>query len=69
MFGITILAVGRAVLPWRRCFPEDAACIAYSAISLSVFQHDEVMEERRKIQEPGCHRTHVDRRIADSGEE
>jgi len=30
-----------------------------------VFSTDEVMEERRKIQEPGIH---VDRRMADSGE-
>ncbi len=33
-----------------------------------VFSADEVMEERRKIQEPGIHGIHVDRRIADSGE-
>jgi hypothetical protein len=33
-----------------------------------VFSNDEVMEERRQIQEPGVHGIHVDRRMADSGE-
>ena len=33
-----------------------------------VFSTHEVMEERRKIQEPGIFGIHVDRRIADSGE-
>ena len=33
-----------------------------------VFSTDEVMEERRKIQEPGIHGIHGDRRMADSGE-
>jgi hypothetical protein len=33
-----------------------------------VFSTDEVMEERRKIQEPGVHRTYLDRRQTDSGE-
>ena len=33
-----------------------------------VFIATEVMEERRKIQEPCIHGNHVDRRIADSGE-
>ena len=33
-----------------------------------VFSADEVMEERHKVQEPGIHGIHVDRRIADSGE-
>lgn len=33
-----------------------------------VFSTDEVMKERRKIQEPGIHGIHVDRRMADSGE-
>ena len=33
-----------------------------------VFSTDEVMEERRKIQEPGIDGFHVDRRTADSGE-
>jgi len=33
-----------------------------------VFSTDEVMEERRKIQEPGIHGINVDRRMADSGE-
>jgi hypothetical protein len=33
-----------------------------------VFSTDEVMEERRKIQEPGIHGIHLDRRMADSGE-
>jgi hypothetical protein len=33
-----------------------------------VFSTDEVMEERRKIQEPGIHGIRVDRRRADSGE-
>ena len=33
-----------------------------------VFGADEVMEERRKVQEPGMHGIYVDRRIADSGE-
>jgi hypothetical protein len=33
-----------------------------------VFSTDEVMEERRKIQEPGIHGIQVDRRMADSGE-
>ncbi len=32
-----------------------------------VFSADEVMEERRKIQEPGIDGFHVDRRIADAG--
>jgi hypothetical protein len=33
-----------------------------------VFNTDEVMEERRKIQEPGIHGFQVDRRMTDSGE-
>jgi hypothetical protein len=33
-----------------------------------VFSTDEVMEERRKIQEPGFHGTHLERRMTDSGE-
>jgi len=33
-----------------------------------VFSTDDVMEERRKIQEPGIHGIHGDRRMADSGE-
>ena len=33
-----------------------------------VFSADEVMEERRKVQEPGIYGIQVDRRIADSGE-
>lgn len=33
-----------------------------------VFSTDEVMEDRRKIQEPGIHGIHLDRRMADSGE-
>jgi hypothetical protein len=33
-----------------------------------VFSTDEVMEERRKIQEPDIHGIHVDRRMADYGE-
>ena len=33
-----------------------------------VFSTDEVMEERRKKQEPGIQGIHVDRRTADSGE-
>ena len=33
-----------------------------------VFSTDEVMEERRKIQEPGIHGFQVDRRMTDSGE-
>ena len=33
-----------------------------------VFSADEVIEERRKVQEPGFPGIHIDRRIADSGE-
>jgi hypothetical protein len=33
-----------------------------------VFSTDEVMEERRKIQQPGIHGINVDRRMADPGE-
>lgn len=33
-----------------------------------VFSTDEVMEERRKIQEPGVHGTYLDRRKTDSWE-
>ncbi len=33
-----------------------------------VFSTDEVMEERRKMQEPGVPGIHVDRRMADSDE-
>ena len=33
-----------------------------------VFSLDEVMEERRKIHEPGFHGTHLERRMADSEE-
>jgi hypothetical protein len=33
-----------------------------------VFSTDEVMEERRKVQEPGIFGIQLDRRIADSGE-
>jgi hypothetical protein len=33
-----------------------------------VFSTDEVMEERREIQEPGVQGTYLDRRMADSGQ-
>jgi len=77
------LAVGMAACVWNyylRCWTggfaiAEVLASGYRLRRLSdnhvfshVFRTDEVMEERRKIQEPGIHRTHLDRRVADSGE-
>ena len=77
------LAVGRTACVWNHYLRRWTGGFAVAEVLASgyrlrrlsddyVFSHvfsiDEVMEERRKIQEPGIDGIHVDRRIADSGE-
>ena len=77
------LAVGTAACVWNHYLRRwtsgfavaEALARGYRLRRLSdgyvfshVFSAGEVMEERRKIQEPGFQGFHVDRRIADSGE-
>jgi hypothetical protein len=74
------LAVGTAVCVWNHYLRRWTGGFAVAAVLArgyrlrrlsddfvfsDVFSADDVMEERRKIQEPGIH---VDRRLADSGE-
>ena len=77
------LAVGMAACVWNHYLRRWTGGFAVAEVLASgyrlrrlsddyvfshVFSTDEVMEERRKIQEPGIHGIHVDRRMADSGE-
>lgn len=77
------LAVGMAACVWNHYLRRWTGGFAVAEVLASgyrlrrlsddhvfchVFSTDDVMEERRKIQEPGIHGIHGDRRMADSEE-
>jgi len=77
------LAVGMAACVWNHYLRRWTGGFAVAEVLASgyrlrrlsddhvfchVFSTDDVMEERRKIQEPGIHVIHGDRRMADSEE-